>query len=725
MFWSFTKKKIGNPSRIILTEEFRLVLSLFENSNNNFFLTGNAGTGKTTLLKQFREQTKKKVVLLAPTGIAAFNIGGQTIHSFFNFPPRIITPKIISETHTNNRIYRAIDVIVIDEISMVRADLLDGIDIFMRRHGRDSSRPFGGAQIILAGDPYQLPPVVTSVEEPIISKFYKTPYFFSAKIYDRANFQTLELIEIHRQHDEKFIKFLDLIRHGNIDIQNLKSINDNLVEFHYTDSENKGVTLSTTNKVADTINQTYLLKLSSPEYEFRAEIIGKFPENKDINVPRNLLLRKGARVMTLKNTGKFKNGDTGIVMKVNKKNIILKLDSSDEEFVVLREKWENIRYRIDPHSNDINAEVVGELRQFPLRLAWAITVHKSQGMTFDCVNIDYSRSPFVGGQTYVALSRCRTMEGITVTKKLYPNDIFVDNRVVDYMKNLELENVQSIMDIKIKSVANSYSSEKESKIITISRIKDADLCPFKYFKNYIEDPHREVPFISIELGLGQYFHNYLDKKFKIIKSQNRVINENDSLDVKRILNNFRMIFLWENKIRKPYKIVQSYKNFEDFYWRLETIIKNFNSYVIPKLYKHKVKESEGSLQIRTNKYLIRGKYDLLTEDGDGVFYLWDWKTGEESKREYFNEFLLQKIQLGIYSTWIHYNFNNKETISSAIFLKNRPTTLTERFNRNLEEEILEFLFDKREEINQLGEYYPVRNNLCPWCSWKYDCPIMK
>ena len=436
MFRSFPKKKTDDLSQITLTDEFRSTLSLFENSNDNFFLTGNAGTGKTTLLKQFREQTKKKVVLLAPTGIAAFNLGGQTIHSFFCFPPRIIAPRVISDIHTNNRIYKAIDTIVIDEISMVRADVFEGIDIFMRQYGRDSNRPFGGAQVILAGDPYQLPPVVTSAEEPIISKFYKTPYFFSAKVYDHANFQSLDLIEIHRQHDEKFIKLLNLIRHANVNVQDLKPINDNLVELHGMGFENRGVTLSTTNRVADTINQTHLLKLSGPEYEFEAEIIGKFPEKKNATIPRKLLLRKGARVMTLKNTGKFKNGDTGTITKLNKKNIVIKLDSGNQEFVVLREKWENIRYRVVPHSNEIKTEVIGELRQFPLRLAWAITVHKSQGMTFDRVNIDYSQSPFVGGQTYVAISRCRTIEGLTVTKKLYPNDIFVDNRIVDYMNNL-------------------------------------------------------------------------------------------------------------------------------------------------------------------------------------------------------------------------------------------------------------------------------------------------
>jgi len=437
MPWTHSKKKTINKSKIVLSEEFRSVLSLLENSNNNLFLTGNAGTGKTTLLKQFRKQTNKKVVLLAPTGIAAFNLNGQTIHSFFHFPPRIITPQVISSRHINSRIYKSLDTIVIDEVSMVRADVFEGIDIFMRRRGRDRTRPFGGTQIILAGDPYQLPPVVTFEEKPIISRFYKTPYFFSTKAYDCGNFQPVELMEIHRQHDEKFIKLLNLIRQGKVSTQDLKPINDNLIESPQTYSKTNGVTLSATNNVAKSINQGQLSKLPGPEYEFRAEIINKFPEEKNTTVPRKLLLRKGARVVTLKNTGKFKNGDTGIVTKLDKKNIFIKLDSGGENFVMSREKWENIRYRIDPNSNRIKVEVIGELRQFPLRLAWAITVHKSQGMTFDRVNIDYSRSPFVGGQTYVAISRCRSLEGLTITRQLYPNDVFVDSRIVDYMDNLQ------------------------------------------------------------------------------------------------------------------------------------------------------------------------------------------------------------------------------------------------------------------------------------------------
>jgi len=437
LFWPFSKKKTTSSSRIVLTDEFRSVLSLFENSYDNWFLTGNAGTGKTTLIQQFRDKTKKRIVVLAPTGIAAFNVGGKTIHSFFHFPPRIITPQVIYELHSNDRIYKVVDTIIIDEVSMVRADVLNGIDNFMRLKGRDSRLPFGGAQIILVGDPYQLPPVVTSAEEPVISRIYKTPYFFSAKAYNNGNFRLLELTEIHRQHDVEFIELLNLIRHGNVSMQILQPINDRLANPFYTRSKNQGVTLTTTNKVADTINQTELLKLSGPEYKFEANITGEFPEEKDTIVPRILLLRKGARVMILKNTGKFTNGDMGIVTKLDERNILVKLDSTGEEFVVLQDEWENIRYDIDPDSNTIKIEVIGKLKQFPLRLAWAITIHKSQGMTFDRVNIDYTRSPFVGGQTYVALSRCRTLEGLTVTKELYPNDVFVDNRIVDFMNGFQ------------------------------------------------------------------------------------------------------------------------------------------------------------------------------------------------------------------------------------------------------------------------------------------------
>ncbi len=436
MFWPFIKQRMFGTPSIIMTDEFRSTLSIFEDSNDNWFLTGNAGTGKTTLVKLFRDRTKKKVVVLAPTGIAAFNAKGQTINSFFHFPPRIVTPQVIHGIRTNDRIFKTVDTIIIDEVSMVRADVFDGIDTLLRLKGRDSSKPFGGAQIILVGDPYQLPPVVTSDEEPIISKIYKTPYFFSAEAHKRGNFRLLELTEIHRQHDTEFIELLNLIRHGAADIQTLNPINGRFSELFDIRSKSKGITLTTTNKVADAINQTELLKLPIPEYEYKAKINGEFPEEKSTVVPRKLILRKGSRIMILKNAGKFYNGDMGTVTKLDEKSILVKLDRSSEELVVLREKWENIRYKIDSNSDRIVAEVIGVLEQFPLRLGWAITIHKSQGLTFDCINVDYTRSPFVSGQTYVALSRCRTLKGLTITKKLYPNDVFVDNRIVDYMNGM-------------------------------------------------------------------------------------------------------------------------------------------------------------------------------------------------------------------------------------------------------------------------------------------------
>lgn len=441
MFWPFSKQTTTSPSNIVMTDEFRAVLNLFENSNHNWFLTGSAGTGKTTLIKLFRDTTKKRIVVLAPTGISAFNVKGQTIHSFFHFPPRIITPQVLEDIWTNDRIFKTVDTIIIDEISMVRADVFDGIDAFMRLKGRDSKQPFGGTQLILVGDPYQLPPVVTSTEKPVISQIYESPYFFSAKAYARDDFKCLELTEVYRQHDTEFIKLLNLIRHGNIDIGILRPINDRLINQSDIYSKVHGVTLTTTNKVADNINRTELLKLSKPEYEFEARITGNFPVERNTVVPRQLIIRRGAKVMILKNTGKFYNGDIGIVTKLNAKNIIVKLDSNGQELAILRERWENIRYKFDPDTNRIKFEVIGTLEQFPLRLAWAITIHKSQGSTFDRVNIDYARSPFVGGQTYVALSRCRTLKGLTVTKELYPNDVFVDERIVDYMNSLHFDSL--------------------------------------------------------------------------------------------------------------------------------------------------------------------------------------------------------------------------------------------------------------------------------------------
>ena len=423
-----------NTDKLKITDEFKYSLDLFEKSSDNFFLTGNAGTGKSTLVNLFRSQTAKKVAVLAPTGMAAINVRGQTIHSFFKLPPRMITEEVINQTRSRNRIYKTIDTYIIDEASMVRADLLDGIDLFLRRFGRNENQPFGGAQMILVGDLFQLPPVVTYYEREALGQLYETPYFFSAQTYPKARFSTIELSEIFRQNDKEFIDTLNNIRVGEIDTQRLEQINTKVNKSKPRFAKHP-VTLTSTNSVADTINLSELKKLSTPEETFEATIKGKFPtQERTTPAPIELTLRKNARVMFVKNGAKWVNGSLGKVVDWDDDSIQVKLDESGEIITTQQEKWEYIRYVYDQITDKVEQEVLGSFHQFPLRLAWAITIHKSQGMTFDKVRIDYSQSPFTHGQTYVALSRCRNLNGLSLSKQIFPNDVIVDDRIVQFLK---------------------------------------------------------------------------------------------------------------------------------------------------------------------------------------------------------------------------------------------------------------------------------------------------
>lgn len=442
VIWSFLRengrvirvlKKLLNFDQFVLTEEFASFLEAMEKTPHNFFVTGKAGTGKSTLITHFREKTKKRVAVLAPTGLSAINVRGQTIHSFFHFPPQMITAELVAKARINDRIYKQVDMIVIDEVSMVRADLLDGIDLFLRKFGRDKNLPFGGTQIVLVGDLFQLPPVLTDEEKFIFERFYSSPYFISSKAFSTGNFFKLELSRIFRQDDEKFVEFLNRVRVGNASMEVLKTVNERVRIGHEVD-RNKTVTLTTTNRVAMEINLSQLQKLPEPEFNYEATVEGDFP-TKEVNLPVEwkLRLRKGARVVFVKNGGLFVNGTLGTVKLLSEEEIVVKIDESGEEVAVPVMEWQNVKYDFDEEKRIVEQKVVGRLRQFPLRLAWAITIHKSQGMTFSKVNIDFSRSPFTHGQTYVALSRCRSLKGISLSKEIYPNDVLVDERVVEYL----------------------------------------------------------------------------------------------------------------------------------------------------------------------------------------------------------------------------------------------------------------------------------------------------
>lgn len=430
----------GEDKTFIVTQELTDSISVIENSTDNVCITGKAGTGKSTFIEYFRNTTKKKIVVLAPTGLSAINIKGQTLHSFFHLPPRFITKNAIS-TRANSRMYKDLDCIVIDEISMVRADVLDGIDYFLRLHGKDRNLPFGGVQMVFVGDLYQLPPIVTYQDAALFQELYESPYFFSSHAFSSIPFVNIELTSIFRQKDPKFISLLNKIRNANVTSQDLEPINEKIVVKDFEKIRKTYVTLATTNSVVNGINDSELAKIDSPLFTYTANVENNFPtEDRLLPVDLELKLKKGARVIFVKNdkARRWVNGTSGVIEGLEKDTITVKLDEEGFHKIVTIEKteWENVKYEYDQEKGEVTPFILGKLIQYPLKLAWAITIHKSQGMTFDKVNIDFSSSPFTHGQTYVALSRCRTLEGIVVTKKIWPNDIILDERVVEFSKKV-------------------------------------------------------------------------------------------------------------------------------------------------------------------------------------------------------------------------------------------------------------------------------------------------
>ena len=419
----------------VLSGDFQEALNLLEKSDHHLFITGRAGTGKSTLLQLFRDTTKKKAIVLAPTGVAALNVRGQTIHSFFGFPPRLMDTSEIKKRKFR-KLYQKLEVLIIDEISMVRADLLDGIDLFLRVN-REDRRPFGGVQMIFFGDLFQLPPVVAShTERQYFQSYYSSPYFFSAHVFDQGfEFEMIELSHVYRQEQRHFLRLLDAIRLNRTDESDLEDLNRRFLPD--LDAGDRFITLSARNATVDSINQRELAKLPAAPRNYTAFVGGEFnPQLYPTDL--RLELKKDAQVMFLKNDPerRFVNGTIGKVTVLEPESIsveILRPDGSTEEIEVERSEWEILRYKMNPKDPEkIETEVVGTFEQYPLRLAWAITIHKSQGKTFDRVIIDLGKGAFEHGQTYVALSRCRTLEGIILQAKLRPQDILVDERVVEF-----------------------------------------------------------------------------------------------------------------------------------------------------------------------------------------------------------------------------------------------------------------------------------------------------
>jgi len=429
---------IKKPIDFDLTPEKEKVLELLENTNQNIFLTGKAGTGKSNFLKYFRATTKKKIVVLAFTGVAALNVQGQTIHSFFKFHPQTTIDGIHKKYGDNNEIYKELDLIVIDEISMVRADLLDFIDKFMRLNGNYPNEPFGGVQILAIGDLYQIPPIVTAEEKRFFTEYYSSPYFFDSHSYQQANFIQKDLTEMYRQDKKsqnEFIKTLDNLRTCSFDQKDIDLINTRF-EKNYQKPDNEFViSLVPTNSQAHTINMVKLAKLDTPEKIYRGTISGKFPEN-NLPTAKKLILKEGAQVMLLNNDpeGRWVNGDIVKIIRTAYDFVeVLFDDGSTDEIRSI--KRDSVKFIFNDATEKIEPEVVGSFTQLPIKLAWAVTIHKGQGQTFDKVHLDFGTGLFASGQAYVALSRCRTLEGITLTSLLKKEYIFTDQRIEKFMSS--------------------------------------------------------------------------------------------------------------------------------------------------------------------------------------------------------------------------------------------------------------------------------------------------
>ena len=427
-------------------KEFQDALKLIQYTRQSVFLTGKAGTGKSTFLKYVCEITKKKHIVLAPTGIAAINAGGSTLHSFFKLPFYPLLPddpnfslkggklhSFLKYTSAHRKLIKEVELVIIDEISMVRADIIDFIDKILRVYSQNMREPFGGKQILLVGDVYQLEPVLKNDEREIIIRFYPTPYFFSARVFNEIELVSIELTKVYRQTDKVFVNVLDHIRTNTAGAADLQLLN---TRYNTQIKENESdmyITLATRRDTVDFINEKKLAELPGDSAVFTGEIKGEFPGN-SLPTQMELEVKPGAQIIFIKNDyeRRWVNGTIGTIAGIDEDETLYVITEDGKEVDVKKDSWRNIRYRYNDKEKKIEEEELGVFIQYPIRLAWAITIHKSQGLTFSRVVVDFTGGVFAGGQAYVALSRCTSLDGIQLKKQITRGDIFVRPEIVSF-----------------------------------------------------------------------------------------------------------------------------------------------------------------------------------------------------------------------------------------------------------------------------------------------------
>lgn len=556
--------------------ELRHAWDFVEHTSISIFLTGKAGTGKTTFLRTLKEKSSKRSIIVAPTGVAAINAGGMTIHSFFQLPLSPFVPEVnfknrFDYSKEKRKIIRTLDLLIIDEISMVRSDVLDAIDSVLRRF-REHEKPFGGVQLLMIGDLQQLTPVVTPEDEVILQRYYDTSYFFGSKALRSISYVTIELTHVYRQQDEEFITLLNNIREGQVSETDLKRLNERFNPNFEPEVGSDYIRLTTHNKMAESYNEEQLHNLPSKACTFIAEADGNFPE---YNYPADfkLTLKRGAQVMFIRNdnNGRYYNGRIGHVTHIDNEKILVLCPGDDKEIEVQQETWENTKYSLNEKTKQIEAEVQGTFKQYPLRLAWAITIHKSQGLTFEHAIID-AQSSFAAGQVYVALSRCKTLEGLILASPISSSAIINDSQVTNYISHQTEEAEKSIaalptlkaeyyrqLLLELFSFTDLKACEdalyrvlteyfyKYPKIITLHKMAIIDLderimsISSKWkgiICNMTTDQLHEDDFLQRVKKGALYFHSQLTEIFSHLLDMTKGVQSNNKIAHKRFDNNY-------------------------------------------------------------------------------------------------------------------------------------------------------------------------------------------